>query len=306
MFVDTPRYAKCIEASKRVRWDIEADVIQGRRFDFSQHFMPEGLSLLNRLDFLRPAEQRLLSQIQGRTYANMFGLVERFIGAKMLEVSRDHWLGDQVALEALVRFADEELKHQALFRRIEQLIAEGMPGGYQFAPQPDDVARVVLAASTWAVLALTCHIERFTQKHYRESLEPRADLSALYQDVFLYHWKEESQHAILDELEWLREDARLTPTQRDQAVDDFIGLVAAVHGILQTQAAADAGYFQRVCGRALDGGQAQQVSLVLLDAYRWQYILSGVEDTHFQKLLGSMLAPAQGQRIQAALAMLLA
>jgi hypothetical protein len=31
----------------------------------------------------------------------------------------DHWFGDQVALEALVRFSDEELKHQALFRRIE-------------------------------------------------------------------------------------------------------------------------------------------------------------------------------------------
>jgi hypothetical protein len=31
------------------------------------------------------------------------------------ELSHDHWFGDQVALEALVRFSDEELKHQALF-----------------------------------------------------------------------------------------------------------------------------------------------------------------------------------------------
>ena len=60
----------------------------------------------------------------------MFGLVERFIGAKMLEVSRDHWLGDQIALEALVRFTDEELKHQELFRRIETMIGSGMPAGY--------------------------------------------------------------------------------------------------------------------------------------------------------------------------------
>ncbi len=306
MLVDTPRYAKCIEASRRVRWDIELDVIRGRSFDFDQDFMPDGLSLLSRLDFLRPGEQRLLSQIQGRTYANMFGLVERFIGAKMLEVSRDHWFGDQVALEALVRFTDEELKHQALFQRIEQMMAEGMPAGYQFVPQPDDVARVVLAASTWAVLALTCHIERFTQGHYRESLEPHTGLSELYKDVFLYHWKEESQHAILDELEWSREDARLTPAQRDEAVDDFIGLVAAVHGILQTQASADASYFRRVCGRSLSSAEAQRVAMGLLDAYRWQYIVSGVEDTHFQKLLGSMLTPVQGQRVQAALAMLLA
>ena len=60
-----------------------------------------------------------MSQIQGRTYANMFGFVERFIVAKILEITRNHWLGDQIALEALVRFCDEELKHQELFRRIE-------------------------------------------------------------------------------------------------------------------------------------------------------------------------------------------
>ena len=72
----------------------------------------------------------------------MFGLVERFIGAKMLEVSRDHWLGDQVALEALVRFTDEELKHQELFRRIERMI-----GGRHAAratastAEPNDVAQ---------------------------------------------------------------------------------------------------------------------------------------------------------------------
>jgi hypothetical protein len=36
--------------------------------------------------------------------------------------------------------------------------------------------------------------------------------------VFLYHWREESQHAILDELEWRREHARSRPEERDAAV----------------------------------------------------------------------------------------
>jgi hypothetical protein len=124
---DTRRYAKCIEVSKRVRWDIDRDVIRGRSFDFSRRFLPEGLSLTNEIGFLTPAERRLASQIQGRTYANVFGLVERFIGAKILEVSRDYWLGDQTALEALVRFTDEELKHQELFRRVDRMIAADMP-----------------------------------------------------------------------------------------------------------------------------------------------------------------------------------
>jgi hypothetical protein len=64
----------------------------------------------------------------------MFGFVERFITAKVLEVNRDHWLGEQTALEALIRFSDEELKHQALFRRIEKMMADGMPEGYKFLP----------------------------------------------------------------------------------------------------------------------------------------------------------------------------
>ena len=256
--------------------------------------------------FLSPDEQRLLSQIQGRTYANMFGLVERFIGAKTLEVSRDHWLGDQTALEALVRFSDEELKHQELFRRIERLAAENMPEGYGFLPQPNEVASVVLGKSTWAVLALTCLIELFTQTHYRSSIEPDENLSELWKDVFLFHWREESQHAILDELEWKRENAKLTPQERDRAVDDLIALVGAVDGLLQLQAAADVDYFVRVAGRYFTRDQVEQVRAVVLQAYRWQYILSGAEEPRFTEILAGMIDDAQGKRIGEALAPIVA
>jgi hypothetical protein len=303
--INTGYYAKCIEVSRRIRWEIERDVIRGRTFDFDKRFMPDGLSRVNRLEFLDEKEQRLLSQIQGRTYANMFGLVERFIGIKMLEISRDYWYGDQVALEALVRFTDEELKHQALFRRIEEMIAPGMPDGYEFAPTANGVAAKVLQASTWAVLALTCHIELFTQVHYRHSIEPDGELSALYQDVFLFHWREESQHAILDELEWAREDARLSDPERDKAVNDLIALIGAVDGIVQTQAAADANYFQRVCGRALDAAAIARVRDGLLDAYRWQYIVSGVQEARFNQILSSLTSSAQRDRIQSALKLLM-
>lgn len=298
----TDRYAKCIEVSKRIRWDIERDVIRGRKFDVSKKFLPDGLSKIERLSFLDADDRRLMSQIQGRTYANIFGLVERYIGAKMLEISRDHWLGDQTALEALVRFTDEELKHQALFRRIEAMVAADMPSGYTFLPQPNDVADAVLSKSTWAVLALTCHIELFTQVHYRQSIEPDAELSELWKDVFLFHWKEESQHAILDELEWRRENAKLTPDERDRAVGDLIDLVAAVDGILQVQAKADADYCLGVCGKKYNAAQVQQLRDTVLQAYRWQYIVSGVSDERFQKILGGMITEAQMNRIGAALA----
>jgi len=300
--IDSSRYAKCVEVSKRIRWDIDRDVIRGRRFDFTKKFLPDGLSKVEQLPFLKAAEKRLFSQVQGRTYANIFGLVERYIGAKMLEISRGHWLGDQVALEALVRFTDEELKHQEMFRRMETMIAPGMPPGYRFLPQPNDVARAVLAASTWAVLALTCDIELFTQVHYRSSIDPDTQLDPLWKDVFLFHWREESQHAILDEMEWLREDEHIDAMQRDKAVDDLIGLVGAVDGIVQMQAKADAEYFVQVAGRAFDDAQVQAIHATMLGAYRWQYVVSGVQDPRYLGVLGSMINAAQGARINAALA----
>jgi hypothetical protein len=299
------RYAKCIEVSKRVRWDIDRDVLRGRSFDFATKFLPDGLSKVATLDFLSSAEKRLLSQIQGRTYANLFGLVERYIGAKVLELCRGYSLGDQTALEALIRFTDEELKHQELFRRVEAMIGERMPVGYSFLPKPNDVANAVLSKCTWAVLALTCHIELFTQAHYRQSIEHDAELSQLWKDVFFFHWKEESQHAILDELEWQRENTRLTSEERDRAVDDLIALVGAVDSILQLQSLADVDYFLQICSRTFDAKTVLALREATLKAYRWQYIVSGVQDERFQKILGGMVTEAQGRRIHAALAPIL-
>jgi hypothetical protein len=299
--IPSERFARCIASSKRVRWDLETDVIRGRRFDRANKFLPDGLTLAGRLDFLSPEERIYFSQVQGRTYANMFGLVERFISAKVLELSRDHWLGDQVALEALVRFGDEELKHQALFRRVEALTAEVMPPGYSFAWDPNEVATVVLSKSSWAVLALTLHIELFTQSHYRESIRKDADLSELFKDIFLFHWKEECQHAIMDELEWRRLDAGIRPAARNLAVDELIQLIGAVDAIVDKQAAADAEYFVRTCGRELTASQTGTVQQTMLEAYRFQYILSGARHPHFASALANLTSDAQLGRVHDAL-----
>jgi hypothetical protein len=304
--VQTEQYAACVGASKRVRWDIDQDVLRGREFDTSHKFLPDSISGVDQLEFLSKDEAVFLSQIQGRTYANIFGLVERFINCKVLELSKIHWTGDQVALEALVRFSDEELKHQELFRRIERMIASKMPPGYNFLPEPNAVAAAVLSKSTWAVLGVTLMIELFTQTHYLKSIQPDSQLSPLFKDVFLYHWKEESQHARIDELEWVRENAGLSAEERNQAVDDMIALVGAVDGIVGTQAAADVGYFLNVRGAALTEQKVKLLHDQVLRAYRWQYILSGVEESRFQRVLSAMITSEQMRRIEAALAPLIA
>jgi len=241
-----------------------------------------------------------VSHIQGRTYANMFGLVERFIGAKFLEVSRDHSLGDQKAFEALVRSTDEEIKHQELFRRLDAMMAAQMPAGYTFLPEPNGVAQAVLGRSTWSVLGLTCLIELFVMAHYRSSIEPDAQLSELWKDVFMFHWREESQHAILDELEWRREHDKLDAAARDRAVDELIALAGAVDGLLQMQAQADAEYLSAITG-VHPGQEVERTREAFLAAYRWQYIVSGVQVPRFGAILASLTTVAQRERIGAAL-----
>ena len=301
----TKAYARCVAGSKRIRWDIDKDVFRGRQFDFSKKFLPDGISKINEMDFLENDERVLLSQIQGRTYASMFGFVERFITAKILEISRDHWLGDQIALEALIRFCDEEVKHQDMFRRIESMMAGAMPEGYSFPWDPNKVAGAVLEKSTWAVMGLIYEIELFTQEHYQQSIQPDEHLSELYKDVFLFHWKEEAHHAVLDGIEWPREDEKITPEQRDRAVNELIELVGDVDGILQVQSNTDADFFLKVSPRSLTEEDSEFIRKGLLRAYRWQYIFSGTEHPRFQQLLGSLINEDQASRIRKALAPLL-
>jgi hypothetical protein len=54
-------YAKCIEISKRARWDIDKDVIRSREFDLSEKFLPDGLSKVDQLEFFNEEERKFLS-----------------------------------------------------------------------------------------------------------------------------------------------------------------------------------------------------------------------------------------------------
>jgi hypothetical protein len=94
----------------------------------------------------------------------------------------------------------------------------------------------------------------------------------------------------------------MSADERDRAVDDLIDLVAAIDGMLQGQASRDSDYFLGACGRSFSAREAERLRAVVLKAYRWQYIVSGVENPRFMAILGDMLTPVQAARIHAALA----
>jgi hypothetical protein len=182
------------------------------------------------------------------------------------------------------------------------MMAAGMPPGYSFPWDPNQVAASVLEKSTWAVMALIYEIELFTQEHYKQSIEPDDDLSELYKDIFLYHWKEEAHHAFLDTLEWPRQDKKITFEEREKAIDEVIELVGAVDGILQKQSGSDVQYFIDNSNRSFSDENIEQLKDTVLAAYRWQYIFSGVEHPRFQELIERLITNSQQERINQALA----
>lgn len=303
--IDSARYGKCLHNAQKVAWDIDADVIRFRQLETDCKFLPDSLSLVTQLAFLNEGQQRLLSQVQGRTYAYLFGLIERCINAKVLELGRAHCLGDQTALAALLRFVQDELKHQELFRRVERLAELALPPGYRMTTDPDASAAAMLGKSTWAVIALTCFVEIFTQAHYLHSLRDDGELSPLFKDVFYYHWLEEVQHATLDELEWQRVHEAMSVDAVDAAVTDFIELVRMLDRILQAQASADGEYFCGCAGVYLDRERANAVKACLLKAYRLQFLVSGARIERFRRALASKLTSEQLLRVDAAFAPLI-
>jgi hypothetical protein len=114
------------------------------------------------------------------------------------------------------------------------------------------------------VLGLTLDVELFSRAHTARASTLRPELSGCGKRL-LFHWKEESQHAILDELGWRSEHARRSAAEREQGErpDRAVG---AVDGIVRVQAEADAEYFIANAGRALSAaGQASVHDVVLKD-----------------------------------------
>jgi hypothetical protein len=243
--------------------------VRGRGLDLAKKFLPDQLSLVDHLVFLSAHEQRLLSQVQGRTYANMFGL----FGQRPPE----------------------------LFRRIERTAAQSMPPGYRFTPVSGEFESIISGKSTWTTLGFSLNLELVAEAHHRASIAAGEELSPLFQDAFDLCWQEQSPRSNMGELEWIREDCQISADERDAAVDDLANLVHGIDGLLQGQAHADADYFMRVIGMEPGRRRSAELERSILKAYRLQAINSGFRGLRFQKLLAQFISEEQLCRMEAVL-----
>ena len=151
-------YADCLNNSLKSAWTID-DCFQDRDFDLSKRFLPERIAGVQEITCLNDDEKRKLNQIRGNSYCHMFAFVEEYIIPMVLDHARRDIYGDETRLRYLIRFAEEETKHQAMLKRAMDKIETGLGVTCGVIPGREEVADVVLGKSPLTALLLTSLIE---------------------------------------------------------------------------------------------------------------------------------------------------
>ena len=287
-------YQDCLDNSKKVSWS-EDDVFAGKNFDFSKRFLPNKLTGVDEIGCLNDDEKRQLNQIMGNGYCHIFAFVEEFIIPTIMEEAMKDAYGDEVKLRSLLRFAEEELKHQELFRRSIDLFGQGFGIECGLIPGREEVAKVVRSKSKLAVLILTSVIEWFTQLHYIEHVRDDSDLDGLFRDLLRFHWMEEAQHAKQDMLLISELAEKLTLEERETAIDEVIELGGAIDGLLAQQIVLNIEALEKVTGRTFTAAEKEEITTRTQHAWRWTFLVSGLEHPNVVKIVDALTIEGPGK-----------
>ena len=293
MLSHTYSYDECLHNSLKVAWK-EEDVLRNRDFDYSKRFLPNRLSGVDEITCLNQDEKRTLNQIIGNAYCHIFAFVEEFIVPQTLQEAQRDIYGEEARLRALIRFAEDETKHQQMFRRSMALFEKGFGIACGVIPGREEVAKVVLGKSRLCSLLLTSMIEWFTQLHYVEHVRSDEQLDGLFRDLIKYHWIDEATHAKLDSLLINEICGPLSLAQREHAVEELLELGGAVDGLLSQQADLDIESLQQATRRTLTEPDRAEIRTNIRRAYRWTFLVSGLRHPTFVKIVGELTE--QGQR----------
>lgn len=293
-------YQSCIQNSEKVSWRISDVLPETATLDYTKKFLPESLSGDRALPFLSASERLALNQIRGNSYLYLFRFVEEYIIAMVVQHIDAEVFGDEDILRALLRFAEEETKHQQLFVKFGELFTRsfGVPAGV--AGNPEEVAGFIMQKSPMAVLVMTLHIELFTQHHYTASVRDNNNeaLDPLFKNMLKYHWLEESQHARIDALELDRIASDSTPAMRQKAVDEYIEILHAFDGLLLGQVQLDIESLRAKTGRVLTSEERETFIKAQHQSYRYVFLVLGLTNPTFAKHLAAF-SPESSPKVMA-------
>jgi hypothetical protein len=295
-------YQTCLVGSVKNAWTVD-DCFQDRDFDFTKPFLPDRIAGVDAIGCLSDDEKRMLNQIRGNSYCHIFAFVEEYIVPMVVDHARGDVYGDETRLWTLLRFAEEEVKHQEMLRRACDQFEAGFGTSCGLVPGREQVAGAILGTSPLTALLLTSMIEWFTQLHYVEHIRDRAELDELFRDILRFHWIDESRHARLDTLLIDEIASDLPADDREKAIDELLELGGAVDGLLAQQAELDIDALQAATGRAFTESERDEIRSHQQRAYRWTFLVSGLEHPSFVAIVEQLTASGADKIAQAATAL---
>lgn len=274
------KYAQLVRNSERVAWAIDDVLPPGATLDFSRPFLPESLVDVAGIEGLEPALHLRMNHVIASGYLNLFAFVEEYIIAMASEHAQAALFGDRDELRALLRFSEEEVKHQLLFRRFLSAFEAGF-GRIQVLDNSVEVAGLILDKTSIAVLLITLHIEIVTQYHFTSAVRDAGEIDPLFESLLRNHWLEEAQHAKIDRLLLAKRLLSATTDDRLQAVDEYTAIVRELAGLLDRQAALD------VDTVGVEG-EAQGIVDQVASRYRRVFLSMGMTHPEFLDALDSV------------------
>jgi hypothetical protein len=301
---DPAEYARCVELSEKVAWTVEEVLPDNQELDFELPFLPEDLAAAQAAP-LGPEERLRLNHVRANSYVNLFVFVEEYIVATAMRHAQAELFGSPPALRALLRFADEEVKHQELFRRFAAAFSRGFGVRCDVIDNAVEVAGAILSRAPAAVMIATLHLEIVTQQHYVSAFRSSAGepLEPHFRSLFKHHWLEEAQHAKIDVLELRKLAADLPAAAVAQAFTDYEEILVGLDGLLARQAALDLDTLDRAIGRPLTEAERRAIAGPQRASYREAFLFQGLEHPQLRVHL-SELHPEAAERLRSTTARL--
>ena len=290
-------YRSCVQSSERVSWRLDDVLPEGINLDLDSRILPDELTATESIGCLSDREKLLLNQIRSNSYAHLFLFLEEYAVALAASRARLELHRNPMHMRALLRFTEEELKHQQMFTRYTAAFARGFKVAPALLDNRVEVAKAILSKSDLAVLLLNLHLELMTQQHYVESVRgnDRENLDPVFCNMLKHHWLEEAQHARIDALE-IQKIMAETPEALDAALAEYAELLAALRGILERQLELDLQTLERAAGRGFTEEERKEIREAQERSYVWGFIGMGMKSPLFLSRLRDV-APAAEKRI---------
>lgn len=229
------QYLQCIENSERVTWKISEVLPDDYVFNFDRPFAPSLLTGEGELHFLNDRDRLIFSQIWGPTYLNLFAFVEEYITLFALNLATESTFKEALKFRAYVRFSEEEIKHQALFRKYVKMFNESFIGPCCFIENSQEVASLILSNSKLCVLLLTYHLEIVTQDHYKTCIDPVENVDEKFKEILKKHWLEEVQHAKIDLMKLEDEFFESGEEEFLNSIDEYFNILELFVSVISEQ-----------------------------------------------------------------------